>query len=558
MWNRYKYYPINISILVFIVSFNIIRPQINTIQLDLSNEYIYRTYNDTISPTRDIYKQNYMLRTDGYLFHPKLMTFNIKTDVFLLSDSKIDDFTEKRLDSKNFSFYDLTVSLLPKQNTNLTFYSMLKRSERNEEVLDRNFSILPVRYTTDTKYGRTGLTIKQSSRNKFPDIIITGNILSAKNDSSTIWKRNILDVKLLNKDQIENVSYSLNYKLYDYDRNYRNINDIKYEIDVITNAELAESSNLSIRGKYLKYNNSDNLIGDLRHFYNPSKMVYNDLSIRLNQFKYAYGENISYKLQNRIRFDNNKVYKLRFSINYNYRVSDRNSGTSINETSYFKPELIINKQNDLLNFHGVINHNLGLIKNDSERGVTHNTIGNFRITTNSFKKVRISLTENIGYFSYLNNMEMIRIKSGAELLLNLSYRLSAGGFITLENTKYYSSNLNGYTRVLLKNIINTQITKNLRIKFENYYSFNYSENLNDIIRNRLTISESGIINNAVLHMTAEQITIGNTYSRNTVNAGVSYRIFNFIITGGYWINSANNLRFDEYRILIRRPIGFKF
>ena len=103
------------------------------------------------------------------------------------------------------------------------------------------------------------------------------------------------------------------------------------------------------------------------------------------------------------------------------------------------------------------------------------------------------------------------------------------------------------------------IFNNLRIKFEHQQTYNYSSYANNIERTRLTISESGIIKNAVFRVYAERIMMGSdNYRRDNLNVSVSYRVFKFIITGGYGINYSNNLRFDEVKVMIRRPIGFQF
>ena len=98
----------------------------------------------------------------------------------------------------------------------------------------------------------------------------------------------------------------------------------------------------------------------------------------------------------------------------------------------------------------------------------------------------------------------------------------------------------------------------MRIKFEHQHSSNYPSYSNNISRSRLTISESGIIRNAVFHIIAERITMNENYLRDNLNVSVTYRIFNFTITGDYWINYSNDLKFDEVRIMVHRPIGIKF
>ena len=154
---------------------------------------------------------------------------------------------------------------------------------------------------------------------------------------------------------------------------------------------------------------------------------------------------------------------------------------------------------------------------------------------------------------------MLRYKSGLEILLDLKQRFNAGGYLTWDKSTYLSQSDIEYSRLLFKGIINSRLTNNIRIKFEHQHSFNYSSYTNDIIRSRLTISESGIIKNAVFHLIAERILMGDdNYHRDNLNASVSYRIFKFIITGSYGVNYSNNLRFDEVKVMIRRPIGFQF
>ncbi len=529
--------------------------QINNIQFDLSNEYINRVYSDKINPQKDIYRQNYLIRTDGYLYHPNLLTFNIKSDLYILSDSQITESTEKSLDTKNFGYYDFSIMLFPKQNTNIKIFSLEKKTDRNEEVMDISDSIVPKTYFSETTINRTGFTIKRSSQNNLPGIILTASRLSVKDSTMTVWLKNVIDIKVFNKNPKDNASYSLNYRAYDQESNFGNINDIKYDFNLLANAELTEKSKLTIRGNFIKYDASESLIGDFRHYYNPSKMLYNDFSIRANQFKYSSGENISYRILNRIRLDKHKNYKIRLTANYNNRIILRSIGNTYSKSGYIKPELIFNKRNKYFHWNGFVHYNFGIINDQRERGYTHSTNGNLRLSTVKFKRFKLSLTENIGYSTFLNNLKMVRTKSGAELLLNLTYRFTTGGFITWDRSKYLSQGANEYSRILFKGIINSQPTNNMRIKYEHQYSYNYSNYSNNIQRSRITISESGIIKNAVFHITAERISMSDNYTRDNLNASISYRIFNFTITGGYWVNYSNDLRFDEIRIMVRRPIG---
>lgn len=533
--------------------------QINNIHFDLSNEYINRTYFDSTRPYRDIYRQNYLFNINGYLIHPNLLTFDFKSDLYILSDSQIANSSERLLDARNYGYYDFSIMFFPKQNTNIKIFSLQKKTDRNEEVWDNSNSIETTKLFSETTINRTGFTIKRSTRKYLPGIILTASRLSAKDSSKIVRLRDVLDIKVFNNNLKENAGYSLNFRAYDQENNIGSINDMKYDISLLTNAKLSDKSELTIRGNFIKYSLTESAIGDLRHYYKSSKMLFNDFSIRINQYRFNSGENLAYRVQNRLRLDKHKNYKLRLTTNYNNRITKRILGNTYDESGYIKPEFTFNKRNRYLHWNGFVYYNIGIVNNERETGFTQNANGNFRLSTVKFKIIQISLTEGIGYSSLLNNIEMLRYKSGMEILLDLKQRFNAGGYITWDKSKYLSQSDNEYSRISFKGIVNSQLTNNIRIKFEHQYSFNYSSYVNNISRSRLTISESGIIKNTVFRVVAERVIIGdNNYIKENLNASVSCRIFNFTITGGYWINYSNDLRFDEVKVMIRRPIGFQF
>ena len=490
--------------------------QIKDIYFDLSNEYINRIYSDSTEPSRDVYRQNYLFKTNGYLFHPNLLTFNLKSDLYILSDSQVTPSLKKLQDARSFGYYDFTIMLLPKQNTNIKIFSLQNKTNRNDKIWDKSKSLLPSKTFSEITINRTGLTITRSSNKNLPGITFTASRLSAKDYSKISWLRNILDLKVFNNNPKENASYSLTFRAYDQKKITGNINDMKYDINLLTNAKLSNKSKITVRGNIIKYSLTESIIGDLRHYYTGSKMLYNDFTIRVNQYKYNSGENLSYRIQNRLRLDKNQNYKLRLTTNYNSRIIKTVSNSTQTESGYIKPELIFNQRNRLLQWNGILQYNLGIVENEGTVGFTHNTIGNIRLSTLKYRILRIALTEGFGYSTFLNNSKILRNKSGIEILLNLNYRLNAGGYITWENLKYISLGDSGYSRVLFRGIVNSQPTNTMRIKFENQYSYNYSNSANNISRSRLTISESGIIKNAVFYVAAERIIMDNNNYRRSL------------------------------------------
>ena len=536
-----------------------ISAQIKNINFDLSNEYINRVYSDSTIPYRDIYRQYYLFKTDGHLIHPNLLTFNIKSDLYIISDSQIANSLEKTQNLRNFGYYDFNIMLLPALDTNIKIFSLQKKTDRNEEVWNKTEELEVDKLYSETTINRTGLTIRRSPRENLPGIIFTGSRLSSKGGSKTAWLKDVLDIKLFNNNLRDKASYSLSFRGYNQENNIGSINDVKYDLNLLTDAQLSDRSKITMRGNYIKYSLTESAIGDLRHYFKSSKMLHNDFSIRVNQYKYSSGENLSLRVQNRLRLDGHKNYKFRLTKNYNNRITKRSTSNTYDQSGYIKPELIFNKRNRYLHWNGFVHYNLGIVDNDAGMDFTHNANGNFRLSTLNFKFIRVSLSEGIGYSKFLNNIQMLRYKSGLEILLDLKQRFNAGGYLTWDKSTYLSQSDIEYSRLLFKGIINSQLTNNIRIKFEHQHSFNYSSYTNDIIRSRLTISESGIIKNAVFHVIAERILMGDdNYHRDNLNASVSYRIFKFIITGSYGVNYSNNLRFDEVKVMIRRPIGFQF
>lgn len=542
--------------------------QITSVSLDLRNNFSFSQTRQSFDNTSlRTFGQYYVLAVNGFVLDPKLLTLSLQTSLTDFSSTSNSTKASQSLSSRNFGYYNFSLSLLPNNSYPLTIYA--SRSQiNNVNISSTDAPTIPSNTAeASTDIETMGLRWNVAKNTYFPqiDFLLERNLSKSENPLAPLNQRNdVVGLRLSNSTQEGTSQYSFQYT-------GKRLNDEAYhfqrqdhEFQFYGNSNMSEQTQLYSVITYAKREYATNQNMEIGGTYTQSEKLQHQVKLQHAENRYG-GVARSYDVSNSAAHQSFVSFSDRmqgtFGMMYLAATNVFGETSKKLDRGQVQAQLMISYPMSFLVLTGSAVTNIGFEQypDQNRKFVQQSQLGMNGVFT-SVPHVHISLREDVAFnTNYFFGNQFLHTAN-----INVTTDYIQDCVIGVEgsrsDTKYLDYNLISPQSITsLGGSISMRLSSTTFASMHHLRSWARSWYMDETIKTSATFSESGIIRNLIVQARGE-------YSFNsivrqevlTIEAEINYQFYAFAIGGRFSLRSIGNFQTQGVMLDIRRPFAFSF
>lgn len=539
--------------------------QITQISLDLKNNYSEQQTNQTQGElTLQNYGQIYVFAVNGYAFDPKIATFNTQTSLTDYSSTSKTAAVAQSLKSRNFGYYNISMTLLPNNSYPLTLFA--SRSQVDNVSSTDLLSSTAKEIQTANEVESMGLRWNIAKNTYFPQLefLLQRDLNKNAINGTPVKQRNdIVSLRMSNSNEEGTSQYSFQYggnrirdswvhlDRVDHNFQFYGTSKVTDHIETYSNAlyslrEFSVSRNIEVGGTYrqteniqhqLRVSNMENRI--------PTVAVYNNSVTNSAQYT------VTLPLADRAQGTFGALYSV-----FNSVYGDLQMKT---QRSQLQSQATINKRISFAEITGTVGANVGFEEYPTGgRKFAQQSQLNVNGLTTSLRQLQIAVREDIifgttyDFGNTLQNTISTRVTTNSIPRSVMNVEVSRNDFEYLDYIAVASRSITTITGQIA-----TRLTSTASAEIQHSESWTKSWYVEKTIRTSVRVLEAGFFRNLTCQLRGEHVFNNFTQMQVITLEGVAdYQFYAFTFSGRYTLLSIGRLKTQGVFLEVRRPFSF--